>query len=140
VIVYLVRHATAGHRPSWEGDDRVRPLDDRGVRQAEGLVELLGRLDFERIVSSPAVRCVDTVVPLADGRGLSVEPSEALSEGAGRDAALELFRAAGGPLVACVHGDMVQELTGGHTHKGSTIVLEVGEDRVEVLERLPRQA
>ena len=140
MIVYLVRHATAGHRPSWEGDDRVRPLDDRGVRQAEGLVELLGRLDFARIVSSPAVRCVDTVVPLADGRGLRVEPSEALAEGAGREAALELFRAAGGPLVACVHGDMVEELTGDHAHKGSTIVLEVGEDRIEVLERLPRQA
>ena len=52
MIVYLVRHATAGHRASWEGDDdRLRPLDDRGRRQAEGLVELLGRRDFERIVS-----------------------------------------------------------------------------------------
>jgi len=140
VIVYLVRHATAGHRPSWEGDDRVRPLDERGVLQAAGLVELLGRRDFERIVSSPAVRCVDTVVPLADGRGLTVEASEALAEGAGREAALELFRAAGGPLVASVHGDMVEELTGEHAKKGSTIVLEVDEDRIEVLERLPRQA
>jgi 8-oxo-dGTP diphosphatase len=140
MIVYLVRHATAGHRPSWEGDDRVRPLDERGVLQAAGLVELLGRRDFERIVSSPAVRCVDTVVPLADGRGLTVEPSEALAEGAGREAALELFLATGGPLVASVHGDMIEELTGGSAKKGSTIVLEVDEDRVEILERLPRQA
>jgi 8-oxo-(d)GTP phosphatase len=140
VIVYLVRHATAGHRPSWEGDDQMRPLDDRGRLQAEGLVELLGRRDFERIVSSPAVRCVDTVVPLANGRGLTVEPSEALAEGAGREAALELFRAAGAPLVASVHGDMVDELTDGSAKKGSTTVLEVDEDRVEVLERLPRQA
>lgn len=140
MIVYLVRHATAGHRASWEGDDQLRPLDDRGRRQAEGLVELLGRRDFERIVSSPAVRCVDTVVPLADGRGLTVEPSEALAEGAGREAALELFRAAGAPLVASVHGDMVEELTGEGAKKGSTTVLDVGEDGVAVLERLPRQA
>jgi phosphohistidine phosphatase SixA len=141
VIVYLVRHATAGHRASWEGDDDLlRPLDDRGRRQAEGLVELLGRREFERIVSSPAVRCVDTVVPLADSRGLTVEPSDALAEGAGREAALELFRAAAGPLVASVHGDTVEELTGGSAKKGSTTVLEVDEDRVEVLERLPRQA
>jgi phosphohistidine phosphatase SixA len=141
VIVYLVRHATAGHRASWEGDDdRLRPLDDRGRRQAEGLVELLGRREFERIVSSPAVRCVDTVVPLADSRGLTVEPSEALAEGAGREAALEFFRAAAAPLVASVHGDTVDELTGESAKKGSTTVLEVDEDRVEVLERLPRQA
>jgi 8-oxo-dGTP diphosphatase len=141
VIVYLVRHATAGHRASWEGDDdELRPLDDRGRRQAEGLIELLGRREFERIVSSPAIRCVDTVVPLADSRGLTVEPSEALAEGAGREAALELFRAAAAPLVASVHGDMVDELTGESAKKGSTTVLEVDEDRVEVLERLPRQA
>jgi 8-oxo-dGTP diphosphatase len=140
MIVYLVRHATAGHRASWDGDDQVRPLDERGVRQAEGLVELLGRRDFDRIVSSPAVRCVDTVVPLADGRGLTVEPSEALAEGAGREAALDLFRAAGGPVVASVHGDMVEELTGESAKKGSTIVLEVDENRVEILERFPRQA
>ena len=140
MIVYLVRHATAGHRASWEGDDRIRPLDERGRRQAEGLVELLARRDFERIVSSPAVRCVGTVVPHANARGMEVEGSEALAEGAGREAALELFRSAGVPLVASVHGDMVEELTGDHAKKGSTIVLEVGEDRVEILERLPRQA
>jgi 8-oxo-(d)GTP phosphatase len=140
VIVYLVRHATAGHRASWDGDDDLRPLDDRGRRQAGGLVDLFSRRDFERIVSSPAVRCIDTVVPLANARGITVECSEALAEGADREAALALFRIPGVPLVACVHGDMVEELTGDGAKKGSTIVLEVDEDRVEVLERLPRQA
>jgi 8-oxo-dGTP diphosphatase len=140
VIVYLVRHATAGHRASWEGADLLRPLDERGRRQAEGLVELLGRRDFERIVSSPAVRCVETVVPLANARGTSVEHSDALVEGADREAALALFRTAGAPLVASVHGDLVEELIGESAKKGSTTVLDVAEDRVEVLERLPRQA
>ena len=140
MIVYLVRHATAGHRASWEGDDQLRPLDERGRRQAEGLVELFARRDLERIVSSPASRCVETVVPLANARGMAVERSEALAEGAGREAALELFHTAGAPLVASVHGDMVEELTGEGAKKGSTTVLEVGDDRVEVLERLPRQA
>jgi 8-oxo-dGTP diphosphatase len=141
MIVYLVRHATAGHRASWDGDDdSLRPLDERGRRQAEALVELLAARDFARIVSSPAVRCVDTVVPLADARGLAVESSEALAEGAGREAALALFRAAGGPLVANVHGDMVEELTGEHAKKGSTTVLEVGPEGVVILERIPPQA
>jgi len=141
VIVYLVRHATAGHRASWDGDDdNVRPLDERGLRQAEGLVELLASRDFGRIVSSPAVRCVDTVVPLSDARGLAVEPSEAFVEGASAEAALTLFHTAGVPLVASVHGDMVEELTGEHAKKGSTMVLEVGPNGVEVLERIPPQA
>ena len=140
MIVYLVRHATAGHRASWDGDDDVRPLDERGRRQAEGLVDLFGRRDFERIVSSPAVRCVDTVIPLANAHGMTVERSEALAEGAEREAALALFRIPGVPLVACVHGDMVEELAGEGAKKGSTIVLEVDGDHVEVLERLPRQA
>jgi 8-oxo-(d)GTP phosphatase len=140
VIVFLVRHATAGHRASWDGDDQVRPLDERGRRQAEGLLKLLGRRNFERIVSSPAVRCVETVVPLANTRGMPVERSEALAEGADAEAALALFRADGVPLVACVHGDMVEELIGEHARKGSTSVLDVGPDRVEALERIPPQA
>ena len=101
MIVYLVRHASAGHRASWDGEDRLRPLDERGARQADGIVELLARREFKRIVSSPAVRCVDTVVPLAHARGLAVEHSEALAEGAGAEAALALFRGASVPLVAC---------------------------------------
>ena len=35
----IVRHARAGKRWEWEGDDRERPLDKKGRRQAEGLVE-----------------------------------------------------------------------------------------------------
>ncbi len=140
MIVYLVRHATAGHRGSWEGDDGLRPLDERGLLQAKSLVELLGRREFERIVSSPAVRCIETVVPLANACGMAVERSQALAEGVDAEAALALFHTAGAPLVASVHGDMVEELIGEHAKKGSTTVLDVGPERVEVLERLPPQA
>jgi 8-oxo-(d)GTP phosphatase len=137
VIVYLVRHASAGHRANWDGDDQVRPLDERGARQAEGIVELLGRRDFKRIVSSPAVRCVDTVVPLAHARGLAVEHSEALAEGAAAATALALFRTARVPLVACVHGDLIEELLGEHLKKGATAVLDVGSEGLDVVERFP---
>jgi len=140
VIVYLVRHASAGARANWQGDDRLRPLDLRGLRQAEGLVDQLGRRQFDRIVSSPFVRCVESVVPLAMARGLAVEHEDALAEGAGADAALALFRSATVPLVACVHGDLCQELLGEKTKKGSTTVLEVTARRLEALERLLPQA
>jgi 8-oxo-dGTP diphosphatase len=137
VIVYLVRHARAGHRESWEGDDdRLRPLDERGLRQAEGLVAQLAERDFSRILSSPYVRCVQSVEPLAAARGLDVEAVDALAEGAGARAALELFRSLDAPAVACVHGDLAEALIGENLKKGATAVLDVRADGVEVLERL----
>jgi 8-oxo-dGTP diphosphatase len=139
VIVYLVRHARAGKRGEWEGDDRLRPLDERGMRQAQGLIEQLSGREIERILSSPYVRCVETVEPLAEARGLPLEPEEAFAEGAGSEAALDLLRGAGGGVVACVHGDLVEELLGRKLKKGATAVLELNGD-VEVLEELPPPA
>ena len=136
MIVYLVRHARAGSREDWAGDDRLRPLDERGRRQAEALVDQLAGRDLGRILSSPYVRCVDSVVPLAGSRSLTVEADEALAEGAGADAALDLFHGTEGPLVACVHGDLAEELLGHNLKKGATAVLELSASRVEVRERL----
>ncbi|MGB2875656.1 MAG: histidine phosphatase family protein, partial [Gaiellaceae bacterium] len=135
--VFLVRHASAGKRTEWRGDDRLRPLDERGVRQAELLVEQLAEALFERIVSSPFLRCVQTVEPLAAARGMTVETDEALSEGAGAEAALDLFRRLETDLVACVHGDLCVELLGRKARKGSTAVLELGPaGDIQVLEQL----
>jgi 8-oxo-dGTP diphosphatase len=140
VIVYLVRHGRAGQRAEWQGDDRVRPLDERGLRQAKALVDQLAGRDFERIFSSPYARCVETVTPLAEARGLPVEAEDALAEGAGIEAPLRLLRGAGEAVVASVHGDLVEELLGEKLKKGATAVLELGDSGVDVLERLPRPA
>ena len=137
MIVYLVRHARAGHRETWAGeDDTVRPLDERGQRQAEALVPQLAERDFSRVLSSPYLRCVQSVEPLAEARGLQVEGVDALAEGAGEAAALELFRGLDAPAVACVHGDLAQMLLGENLKKGATAVLDVGDDGLDVLERL----
>ena len=140
MIVYFVRHARAGKRDEWDGDDRLRPLDERGRKQADALVGQLAGRDFSRILSSPYVRCVETVEPLARARGLSVEETEALAEDAGAEAALRLFRASPVPLVASVHGDLVEALLGEKAKKGSTTVLDVGESTVDVDEQLQPQA
>jgi phosphohistidine phosphatase SixA len=134
VKVFLVRHASAGKRSKWQGDDRLRPLDDRGLLQAQKLVEQLRDASFERILSSPYVRCVQTVEPLAETRGLPVAAEEALAEGGGLEAALRLFRAARpGGVVACVHGDLFEELLGEKRRKGSTTVLELDAERDPVV-------
>jgi 8-oxo-dGTP diphosphatase len=124
VTSVLVRHASAGDRRGWTGDDRLRPLDARGRRQAAKLVELLHPLEVRRILSSPYVRCVETVEPLAQALGLTVEPDSRLAEGAGRSA-LELLAEHG--VVCCTHGDVVEELLGHGLKKGAAVVLRDGQ-------------
>jgi phosphohistidine phosphatase SixA len=119
----LLRHASAGERSDWDGEDRLRPLDARGLRQAEALAGLLGALGIDRIVSSPYLRCVQTVEPLGAALGLAVEHDDRLAEGSG-DAARELLAGAG--VVACTHGDVVERLLGHGLKKGAAVVLEDG--------------
>ena len=78
--VLLVRHASAGARAGWSGDDDDRPLDDVGRQQAQALCALLALYGPRRVVSAPLRRCVDTVRPLADALGVAVEQLPALSE------------------------------------------------------------
>lgn len=80
--VVMVRHASAGKRSRWEGRDEDRPLDERGRSQAAALVALLSAFDVQRIHSSDALRCRDTVAPLAATAGLSVEIEPLLGEAA----------------------------------------------------------
>ena len=78
--VLLLRHARAGERSEWEGDDRRRPLDDEGWDQAEELVRMLSRFDVEEIVSADFDRCVQTVQPLADATGVPIVPDRLFAE------------------------------------------------------------
>jgi 8-oxo-dGTP diphosphatase len=107
----LIRHAEAGNRENWDGDDRLRPLNEEGWRQARALVESLAELPLRRILSSPYVRCVQTVEPLARARGLPIEETDSLAEGAGLPAVMTLFgELAGTPSALCTHGDIMQEV------------------------------
>jgi 8-oxo-dGTP diphosphatase len=113
MALYLVRHAVAVGRSTWSGNDGERPLTKRGHRQAAALARLLGASDVRRIRSSPALRCVDTVAPLARARGLEVAEDDVLAEGASaRDAVDLVNRLAGrhGDSVLCTHGDLVPEV------------------------------
>jgi 8-oxo-dGTP diphosphatase len=108
MTVYLVRHAKAGDRESWRDDDRLRPLSGRGHLQARMLLPLLEDATFDRILSSPYVRCMETVVPIAGDRGMAVEPVAELTEAAPLDGVLALVRkhAVSGALL-CMHGDVL---------------------------------
>lgn len=108
VKVYMVRHAKAGDREAWDDDDDLRPLSKPGRRQAEALIDLLAHDRIEKVVSSPSVRCRQTVEPLAERRLLPVDLSDALAEGAPISGALQLLdKVSHEHTVLCTHGDVI---------------------------------
>ena len=133
----LNRHAKAGHRSQWDGDDRLRPLDEKGRRQAEALPQQLARFEIGRIASSPYRRCVETVEPLSDQRGVPIEERHELEEGASAEETLALLRELGDDVVLCTHGDILEALLGEEGKKGSTRVVELRDGKPVVLEDLP---
>lgn len=78
--VVVLRHAKARSRKTWNDADPLRPLLERGRREAGRLPPVLAAYDVTRVVSSTSVRCVQTVTPYADAAGLPVDTRAGLSE------------------------------------------------------------
>ena len=142
----IVRHAVALRRKDWTKDDRLRPLTPRGYEQAAALPAQLSTFTIGRVLSSPYVRCVETVEPLVARLGLPLEHRDELAEGAGAAAAALLDGITGdGAVVLCTHGDVVPDLldvvapeaiaSGDDLpcEKGSTWVVEDGGRRASYL-------
>lgn len=119
---YLVRHAKAGQRRAWKGPDEARPLTRRGRRQAARLVDRFGGLALDRVISSPFVRCVQTVEPLARSRGIEIETVPELAEGADLDGAVRFVRALDArPAVLCSHGREIEGIVDRLQHAGADV-------------------
>lgn len=108
----------------------MRPLSAHGLKQAEGLVSLASNFPpMSRVLSSPYLRCTQTVERLAAAKGIMVEKFDDLAEGQS-SAAVRLVRSLAGENVAlCTHGDVIAEV----------LVTLADEDRVD-LGPNPRQA
>ncbi|MDT7580434.1 MAG: 8-oxo-(d)GTP phosphatase [Pseudonocardiales bacterium] len=94
-LLLLIRHAKAGRRGGWDGEDRLRPLSGTGTKQARALAELLPLFGPDRVATAPPVRCRDTVAPLAEALGLPIVDEPLLSEdlyGDDPDATLQRVR------------------------------------------------
>ncbi len=154
VSIYIVRHAYARARAAWTGPDALRPLTERGLKQARALVSRFdtgplplrapkrARICLPRpslLMSSGAERCLATLRPLAEACGLPIVTAEFLSEGSDADGLLVQVKelaAGGGVPVLCTHGDviwgLVDALGAAGTHfagpveakKGSILILE----------------
>ncbi len=108
---YFVRHAKAGSRSHWTGDDRKRPLSKKGVQQAADLITNFANYDLMAVYSSPFLRCMQTVEPIARAHKLKVQAEPGLGEGRGLGAAYRFFNDHKlDEVVLCTHGDIVWEL------------------------------
>lgn len=137
--IHLIRHAHAGQRRS-DLHDKYRPLTPEGHERAEALVQLFANETVDRLLTSPATRCGQTLGPLAAARGLEVEECEALWEGSLITDTLAAIVSAGSApgcdsIVACSHGDIIPgviemlgsdgvEISGRGCELGSVWILE----------------
>jgi 8-oxo-dGTP diphosphatase len=112
-VLYLVRHAKAGSRHDFKGNDRLRPLSSPGRRQAEAiatrLTPTLKAAGVTVLISSPYLRCMQTLRPLAKAIGATVEPDERLAEGRSYINVLELLALVPEETALCSHGDVIPD-------------------------------
>jgi 8-oxo-dGTP diphosphatase len=128
VTAYLVRHTKAGSRQDWDGPDELRPLSKAGKRQAAELADRLAERGIVTIVSSPYLRCRQTVEPLAERLHLSVEIADELAEGASLDQARRILdKVDTAEAVVCSHGDVIGALLRDAQHHG----VHLDDDRLE---------
>ncbi len=123
-MLYLVRHAKAGNRSEWDGDDSTRPLTGKGRRQAIVIGARLAEHASGSLLSSPFIRCVQTLEPLATLLGTAVVVDDRLAEGTGFDGALDLLTTIPDGSVLCSHGDVIPETIDALIRRGCLIVGE----------------
>jgi len=112
----LLRHASAGGKDTWKGDDLDRPLDADGAAESDLLARLLACYGTCRVISSAAERCVATVRPYAALTGAKLEVEPALAADAFEDdpeagpALVTAAVAADQPTVVCAHRENIPPL------------------------------
>jgi phosphohistidine phosphatase SixA/8-oxo-dGTP pyrophosphatase MutT (NUDIX family) len=112
----LVRHAHAVGRGSWAQDDQLRPLDAAGLARARSIAPVLTAYGIRRLVSSPSLRCTDTLRPFAAQLGAAMRTKDGLSEeGYAAEPAravrhLERLVERGAPAALCSHGPVLPAL------------------------------
>ncbi len=119
--LHLVRHAKAGSRHDWPGADTERPLSPKGWDQANELKKAFDGVPVGRVLSSPYLRCVQTVEPLAEAHGSAVETVKELAEGEPFAPVLEMLATLPDDSVLCSHGDIVPDVIDALARRGTKI-------------------
>jgi len=120
-VIYLVRHAKAGERRVWTGDDVDRPLSKTGWKQSNALARRLGKKDVTSLHASPYVRCMQTLEPLGDLAGLEVHPEHRLFEDEPFEPVLDLLSEVDDGAVLCSHGDIIPAVITALSRRGMQV-------------------
>ena len=125
--LFLVRHAKAGKRSKWledpanNNDDRKRPLDNKGILQAAALAVRLTDFAPTLLLSSPFMRCMQTLEPLGTNLAITVTSDERLAEDNPFEPILELLASCPDNAVLCSHGDMIPMVTEALERRGMVV-------------------
>ncbi|MEV4894911.1 NUDIX hydrolase [Nonomuraea sp. NPDC055795] len=138
VPLVLVRHGAAGSRQNWKGDDDLRPLEAEGYVQAVTLAQVLPAYRPEVLLSSPSLRCVQTME--AFSTAITTDPllSERHQDA---DKTPALVNGITVPAAACSHGKVLPHLISAlsgvdvHLRKGAFAVLHRAGTRTVSVER-----
>jgi 8-oxo-dGTP diphosphatase len=135
----LHRHASAGEKLESPSLDRARPLDGNGRADTRALPGALSGYSIARIVSSSHRRCLDSVRPLAEARGLLIERREDLAPDALLEDTKALLEELQENTLVCTHREVFERLFDGTIacEKGGTWVVERRGSRLVPTEYLP---
>lgn len=80
LTIDLVAHLDAGDREQWPGDQDERPLTELGWAQARALADAMSSNQIAALYAGTALRCRQTLEPLAERLGLTVNVCPELGE------------------------------------------------------------
>jgi len=121
VPIYLVRHARAGKRREWHDNDALRPLESDGVRQAVAIASRIADRGLSALLSSPILRCVQTLEPLSLRTGLPIVADDRLTEGADPLFCVRWMTDLEDGTVMCSHGDVIPDVVDALIRRGMRV-------------------
>jgi 8-oxo-dGTP diphosphatase len=148
--LYVIRHAEAVRSTDWHAGDKQRPLTEPGHRQAQRLVESFESQPIDVLLSSPYLRCVQTLEPLASACKLTIKTRHEFGVGAGTHSLLgAAMRLKANAAVICTHADVLEDLLrrlvslglvaagGARSENAGTWKLTLSPDRISAAAYLP---
>ena len=154
-VTALVRHAHAGKRSEFDGNDALRPIDEQGRQEARTLGLVVSLVAPRRLFAATPLRCRQTLEPLAERLGLPIVTDAAFAEPGGPGevparaelGAARLTELRDGPRVAvCSQGKVIPSILASldgaedrepyKTPKGTGWILTWSGDRLLGLSRI----
>jgi 8-oxo-dGTP diphosphatase len=108
--VVVLRHGKATSPSDWRGEDASRPLAERGLTQSHGIVRTIAAWKPKSFISSTAVRCIETITPVATALKKSIKITNKISQDAFESGKADVRSVVGGIVrkrkstVVCSHG------------------------------------